>query len=162
MMRRSHLTVALALVLAACSGSPTGPDVPASKWRTLSGVIGAELVTDLKPTNRQGVAGDVTLTATCMSGSLSLYLSYPHIVSKNGAVIYEGQGSVQAWTELSDFHHLLYPGTNADVRAMIQRLSALDSWTITFVEFGSNAPIINLFTLRGMTAAMAPVLAACP
>lgn len=160
-MMRSRYLLAL-LTLAACGGDPTGPGEPTSKWRTLSGVVGAELVTDLKPSNRFGVAGDVTLTVTCSDGSLSLYLRYPHIVSKSGAVIYEGQGNVLAWTELGDFHHLLYPGTNAEVRAMVQRLSALDSWTITFVEFGSNAPVINLFTLRGMAAAVAPALAACP
>lgn len=145
-------------------GSTTGYD-----WTALSSssLIGAALPADVAITNFLGTAEYPNLLVACTSaGTFAVGVGFSGIITANGSVVYSGDQGVpisQAWLESSpNFNTLTYPGlSNALQKTFATTLATNHLLTFAFGEY-LNGVHSTQWRLTGMSAAIAPLLAACP
>jgi hypothetical protein len=107
-----------------------------------------------------------TLVIGCGSGAFVLGLVTQDFITAGGAVSYRFDDSAatrEAWLETPpEFHGYSYfGGSNGARKAFAGRIAASRVFVIGFKEY-SGSDHDAAFTVAGMTAAIAPVIAACP
>jgi hypothetical protein len=157
------------VVLKAASGSAsiTAP-VTSIDWLAFGTAanIGTALVSDNVITNQFNQSEYPTLLVGCGTGTFVIGVITQSFITQNGLVAYSfdsGSPISDTWLEVQpNFNSLEYiGGSNGARKTFAGRVAASQQFLFAFTEFQAGAHAMS-FSVTGMTAAIAPSIAACP
>lgn len=132
--------------------------------------VGVSLASEVSVTNSTGTPEFPTLSFTCSGGVFGVSVGFSGIVTGNGAVTYTGAGAVtvsETWLQSGpSLKTLTYPGATNLIRKNFA-LAVATNWNTVFTfNFTFNetplVPHATAWQLNGISAAIAPVITACP
>lgn len=159
-------------IVATIDGTAWVNPITGYDWISATGgpTLSVSLAAEVAVTNSSGVSEFPTLSFTCSSGVFGVSVGFSGIVTGNGAVTYTGAGAVtvsEIWLQSGpSLKTLTYPGATNLIRKNFASAIATN-WNIVFTfDFTFNeAPLVphaTAWQLNGISAALAPVIAACP
>lgn len=146
--------------------------IEAYDWVSVTGgpTVATSLVSNVAVANSAGISEYPVLSFTCTSGVFNVSVGLSGITTGNGAVTYTGAGAVnvpETWTQSGPtLKTLTYSGATNLIRKNFA-LTVATNWNqlFTFNFTFNEAPALlrsTAWQMNGISAAIAPVIAACP